>query len=164
MSPFIQEEWQSTLSWMWHCDLWWHCSSQQGWMRGIAPPCQNVGGCITIRPPLTPLSAAYRLFRGADKMSECYEKQILEVFFESIGVSSELNAGRGNGRRTCLSVPYNVNWNFSCLHGLVILSLSLQRIQITRLSLPVLLVTDVISHVTVAVMSWRKAIRPRLRL
>ena len=43
MSPFIQEEWQSTLSWMWHRDDWHKFVTARG-MRGIASPCQNVGG------------------------------------------------------------------------------------------------------------------------
>jgi len=54
MSPFIQEEWQSTLSWMWHCDNWhkfvaargdeWHCI-----------PLPKCWGMHPHPPPLTPL-------------------------------------------------------------------------------------------------------------
>ena len=49
MSPFIQEEWQSTLNRMWHCDDWHKFVAARG-MRGISSPYQNVGGCIP-HPP-----------------------------------------------------------------------------------------------------------------
>ena len=54
MSQFIQEEWQSTLSWMWHCDDWHKFVAAKGGWEALHPPCQNVGGCIP-PPSFTPL-------------------------------------------------------------------------------------------------------------